>query len=99
MTLQGEGRGDRGARSSSTVVRRWVTRMCLSISTGDFENIANRARRAAEVAGELHPPRVGPVSAELPQEVRRVIAEDLKSGAYQRAAAESTVGDAELVQR
>ena len=71
----------------------------VAISIEDLQAIAARVRRAADEAGELHPPHVGPISVDLPQAIRDAIAEDLKSGAYQHAAAEMTAGDADVAQR
>jgi hypothetical protein len=70
----------------------------VAISIDDLKLIAGRARRAADAAGELRPPHVGPLSVDLPEAIREAIAEDLKSGAYQRAAAEATAGDPDLSQ-
>jgi hypothetical protein len=71
----------------------------VAISFEGLQAIAARVRRAAEDAGELHPPHVGPIAVDLPRAIRDAIAQDLKSGAYQRAAAEMTAGDADIAQR
>ena len=71
----------------------------MAISIEDLKLIAGRARRAADAAGELRPPNVGPLSVDLPDTIREAIAEDLKSGAYQHAAAEATAGDPDLSQQ
>jgi hypothetical protein len=70
----------------------------VTISIDDLKLIAARARRAADAAGELWPPHVGALSVDLPDAIREAIAEDLKSGAYQRAAADATAGDPDLSQ-
>ena len=65
----------------------------VAISFEGLQAIAARVRRAAEEAG------VGPIAVHLPEAIRDAIAQDLKSGAYQRAAAEMTTGDADIAQR
>ena len=64
---------------------------------GDLQAAAERARAAAEKAGELRPARIGKV-ADIPEAIRAAIREDLASGAYQQAAREAVAGDPDLVQ-
>ncbi len=69
----------------------------VAISTGDLQAAAERARAAAEEAGELRPAR-GKVATDIPEAIRSAIREDLASGAYQQAAREAVAGDPDLVQ-
>jgi hypothetical protein len=66
--------------------------------TEDFETVVRRARAEAEAAGELRPSHIGPVQSTLPEPVRLAVADDLASGAYQRAAREAVAGDPDLAQ-
>lgn len=62
----------------------------------DLAATVARARAAAAEAGELTPPRPGPVRSQLPETLRDAAAEDLRSGIYQRAAREAVAGDPDL---
>lgn len=68
----------------------------VSTWTDEFKEIVARARADADVAGELHPR--GPAHVELPESVREAIGKDLRNGAYEQAARESTAGDPEMTQ-
>ncbi len=69
----------------------------MVISVQDIEAIVARSRAAVAEAGELTPPRVGPLTR-LPAEVRRALVEDLASGEFRRALDEVAAGDPELRQ-
>ncbi len=77
--------------------RRYARR--LAVSREELAVLAARVRAAAAEAGELRPERIGPISIDLPDEVRQAIAEDLASGEYRWAADEATAGDPEMLQR
>ena len=62
----------------------------VAISIEDLQAIAARARAKAEAAGDLNP--TGPTHVELPQSVRKAIGEALRSGEYEQAARQATVG-------
>ena len=70
----------------------------MAISTEDLKALAERARKGAQGAGELRPPRTGPLAIDLPDEVRQAIDQDLRSGEYRRAADDAVAGDPDLAQ-
>ena len=70
----------------------------MAISIRDLKAAADRAREAAEAAGELRPTRIGPIARPIPASLRTAITEDLASGEYQRAASEAVAGDPELAE-
>lgn len=64
----------------------------------DLATVVARVRSAAADAGELTPPRHGPICSKLPEAIRDAVAEDLRSGDYHRAADEAVAGDPDLAQ-
>jgi len=64
--------------------------------TDDLATVVARVRAAAGDAGELTPPRSGPVRTNMPEAVRDAVAEDLRSGAYRRAADDAVADDPDL---
>jgi hypothetical protein len=70
----------------------------VAISTEELLVAVERARAAAEAAGELRPAHIGPVRSSFPESLRIAAGEDLASGAYHQAAEEAVAGDPDLVQ-
>lgn len=67
------------------------------ISLGDdFEAVVARARRAAELAGELRPPVIGPYESPLDAEERQFLLGLVRDGTYGRAVAVIAAEDPEL---
>jgi hypothetical protein len=60
--------------------------------------VVARVRAEAADAGELMPPRRGTVHSTLPEAMRDAVIEDLRSGAYHRAASEAVASDPDLAQ-
>ena len=67
------------------------------ISLGDdFEAAVARARRSAELAGELRPPVIGPYVSPLDDEERDLVLEVLRDGTYEGAVAAIAAEDPDL---
>ena len=62
----------------------------------ELREIVERARRAAEEAGELLPPGVGPLRCTIPVEAREAIIELLRDGTYAAAVARIAAEDPDL---
>jgi hypothetical protein len=67
------------------------------ISRGDdFEAVVARARRAAELAGELRPPVIGPYDSPLNADERQFLLGLVRDGTYARAVAVIAAEDPDL---
>lgn len=62
----------------------------------ELREVVERARRAAEEAGELSPPGVGPLRCTIPVEAREAIIELLRDGTYAAAVARIAAEDPDL---
>lgn len=62
----------------------------------DFEAVVARARRAAELAGELRPAVIGPYVSPLNEEEREVVLGLLRDGTYASAVAAIAAEDPDL---
>jgi hypothetical protein len=62
----------------------------------ELREVVARARRAAEAAGELRPPGVGPLRSAIPLEARNAIMEWLRDGSYAAAVARVVADDPDL---
>jgi hypothetical protein len=70
----------------------------VATSTDELWAVVERVRKEAREAGELRPPRIGPIpKLDLPDDVRQAIWEDLRSGAYRRHADEAVDNDPDLI--
>jgi hypothetical protein len=58
--------------------------------------VVERARRAAEAAGELRPPAAGPLRSTIPAEAREAIIGLLRDGTYAAAVARIGADDPDL---
>ena len=62
----------------------------------ELRELVDRARRAAEEAGEMHPPGRGPLSSSMSPEAQAVILEWLRDGGYAEAVARIASEDPDL---
>jgi hypothetical protein len=62
----------------------------------DFETVVTRARRAAELAGELGPRAAGPYLSPLAHDERDAVLGILGDGSYGRGVAALTADDPDL---
>jgi len=62
----------------------------------ELRSVVERARRAAEEAGELRPPAIGPLRSTIPAEAREAIMGLLRDGTYAAAVARVAAEDADL---
>lgn len=62
----------------------------------DFEAVVARARRAAELAGELRPPVIGPYDSPLNADERPFLLGLIRDGTYARAVAVIAAEDPDL---
>jgi hypothetical protein len=63
----------------------------------ELRSVVERARRAAEEAGELRPPAIGPLRSAIPADAREAIMGLLRDGTYAAAVARATAEDNDLV--
>lgn len=62
----------------------------------ELRRLVERARRAAEEAGELRPPGRGPIRSSISAEAQAVIMEWLRDGGYAEAVARIAAEDPDL---
>jgi hypothetical protein len=62
----------------------------------ELGRLVERARRAAQAAGELRPPAVGPLRSTVPVEAREAIVSLLRDGTYAAAVGRIAAEDADL---
>lgn len=62
----------------------------------ELRRLVERARRAAEEAGELRPPGRGPIRSSISPEAQAVIMEWLRDGGYAEAVARIAAEDPDL---
>jgi hypothetical protein len=62
----------------------------------ELREVVARARRAAEIAGELRPPAAGPLRSSIPPEARAAVMEWLRDGSYAAVVARIAADDPDL---
>ena len=62
----------------------------------ELGRVVERARQAAEAAGELRPPAPGPLQSTIPVEAREAIVGLLRDGTYAAAVARVAAEDPDL---